>query len=413
MNTLSSKSLIAWAVIISFVVGGISGMAAGVYGPSVLQRLSLARIGAGSASTSARIAALPLEDASTIGVVKKAGPGVVSITISKDLSSGTGIPNDFFNPFFNDPFAAPPSRPKAPADKNAATKELTRVGGGSGFFVTSDGLIVTNKHVVADAEAEYSVVTQDGKKYPAKVLALDPVLDLAFIKVEGNGFPALAFGDSDTITVGETVIAIGNALDEFQNTVTKGVISGVDRRLVAGGELSGSEVIEGAIQTDAAINPGNSGGPLLDLNGKVIGINTAVSEGAQSLGFALPANLIGHALASVKKDGRIVRPWIGVRYIPIDEEYAKRNNLSYTYGALILRGDVKTDVAVIPGSPADKAGLTEHDIILALNGQKLDDGHSLSNVLSRYAPGDKITLTIVHQGKEKDVTLTLEERKNP
>jgi serine protease Do len=205
------------------------------------------------------------------------------------------------------------------------------------------------------------------------------------------------------------VIAIGNALAEFQNSVTKGVISGVNRRLVAGGGLR-TEIIEGALQTDAAINPGNSGGPLLDLQGSVIGMNTAISENAQSLGFALPINVAKQAVESVKRTGKIVRPWIGVRYVQVDKELAKEKGLAQNYGVFVERGRTANEPAIIPGSPAEKAGLRERDVILAINGQKLDDMHSLSAQVTRFAPGDEVMLTLLRDGKERIVRLKLEER---
>jgi serine protease Do len=340
-----------------------------------------------------------------VALVKRALPAVVSISIMKEIMVGAApSPDDLFNDFFGIP-TPPRSIQGTPGEK-----QKIRVGGGSGFFVTADGMIVTNKHVVNDSSAEFTVITQDGKQYPAKVIARDPVLDLAFLKIDGSNFPALELGDSDRVTIGQPVIAIGNALAEFQNTVTQGIVSGVNRRLVAGG-LQQAEVIEEAIQTDAAINPGNSGGPLIDSRGKVIGVNTAISENAQSLGFALPINVVKQALASVQKTGRIVRAWIGVRYVQIDDDLVKRDNLAYQYGALIVRGNTVQDPGVVPNSPAAKAGLAEGDIILEMNGQKLDLQHTLSAVISRYAPGDTLTLKIVHDGKEKEVRLTLEERK--
>lgn len=318
------------------------------------------------------------EDRATVNLVKQSLPGVVSITITRP--STTLFPQIL-------------------------------VGGGSGFFVSADGVIVTNKHVVGDADAQFMVLTQDGKKYPAKVMATDPVLDLALMKVEGKDFPFLELGDSDQLAIGQSVIAIGNALAEFQNSVTKGIISGLHRRLVAGNNRNQTEVIEEAIQTDAAINPGNSGGPLINAAGRVIGVNTAISQDGQSLGFALPINAVKRAWESVQKNGRIVRPWIGVRYIQVDDDIATRSYLTYSYGALVLRGDQPGDLAVVPGSPAEKAGLKENDLILEINGQKLDVDHSLSSIISRAAPGDKVTLKIARDGKEMTLTVTLEERK--
>ena len=169
-------------------------------------------------------------------------------------------------------------------------------------------------------------------------------------------------------------------------------------------------MIKGAIQTYAAINHGNSGGPLLNIRGQVIGVNTAVSEQGQSLGFALPINAVKRDLASVKKTGTISRAWLGVRYIELTDDIAKKNAITYKQGALVVRGEAQTDLAVVPGSPADKAGIVENDIILSVNGQAIDDTHSLSGILSRLTVGDHVQLRVVHQGAEKTVTLTLVER---
>lgn len=347
------------------------------------------------------------EDA-VVSAVQKAKPAVVSITITKTVAQTQAI--DPLQQFFgNDPFFSN-LQPQPRAQEPATPPEKRVIGGGSGFFVSADGIIVTNKHVVADPEAEYNVITQDGKKMPARVLALDPSLDIAIIKVDMANAPYLDLGDSDNVSVGQTVIAIGNALAEFQNSVTKGVISGLNRKLVAGGASFGSEVIEGAIQTDAAINHGNSGGPLLNIRGQVIGVNTAVSEQGQSLGFALPINAVKRDLASVKKSGKISRAWLGVRYVELTDDIAKKNAIAYKQGALVVRGEGRTDLAVMPGSPADKAGIVENDIILSVNGQAIDDTRSLSGILSRLTVGDHVQLRVVHQGEEKTVTLTLVER---
>lgn len=347
------------------------------------------------------------EEEATIRVVKNTQPAVVAILITAPLPKLQGRVPLFqfpFDPF--DPFAEPPSL-LVPEGQGT---EKRQVGGGSGFFVSSDGMIVTNKHVVSFEGAEYSVLTADGKTYPAKLLATDPTLDLALLKIEGSGFPTLSFGDSNALVPGQTVIAIGNALDEFRNTVTKGVVSGLHRRIIAGDGVE-SELIEEAIQTDAAINPGNSGGPLLDLHGNVIGMNTAVSERGQSLGFALPAHLIQRDVEAFKKYGRIVRPFLGVRYQLITRDLAQRNQLKVEHGALIGRGTRPTEVAVAPGSPADKAGIVENDIILEVNGERIDEERSLASLIGRYVPGDKVTLKILHDGKENSVEVTLEEFK--
>ncbi len=347
---------------------------------------------------------MPLEEENVIKIVKQTQPAVVTIIISapagKVNRNAEILEFDPFDPY--SPFKISP-------DKQESDSAL-QVGSGSGFFVSADGLVVTNKHVVTFEGAEYSVMTYDGKELPAKLLATDPVLDIAFLKVEGSGFSHLNFADSDALVPGQTVIAIGNALGEFNNTVTKGVISGLNRRIVAGNGLE-SELIEEAIQTDAAINPGNSGGPLINLNGKVVGLNTAVSEQGQLLGFALPSNLIQRDAESIKKYGRITRPFLGVRYQLVTEELIKANQLKVDHGALIIRGQNRNELAVAPGSPADKAGLVENDIILEVDDKLVSEEHSLSSLIGRRFVGDEVTLKIYHAGAEKTVKATLEEMK--
>jgi len=272
--------------------------------------------------------------------------------------------------------------------------------------------VVTNKHVISDQNADYTVMTSDGKKYDAKVQAIDPVNDVGILKINANNLPVLELGDSSNLQIGQTVIAIGNSLGEFRNTVSKGVISGLKRNVNAGSELSGqSELLSQVIQTDAAINPGNSGGPLLDIQGKVIGVNVAMAQGAENIGFALPVNLVKKDLASVKNNGKISQPFIGVRYMPVDQKIQKDNNLPFDYGALVLRGQQITDFAVAPGSPADKAGIMENDIILEINGTKIDQNHQLGDLIAKFSVGDTITLKVWHKGDTKDIQVRLEERK--
>jgi S1-C subfamily serine protease len=233
------------------------------------------------------------QDSFVIDTVKKTNPAVVSIIISQEVPKyETYIdPNMQSNPF-GDLFPGFPGFDfNIPQYRQNGT-EKKEIGGGSGFFVSSDGLIVTNKHVVDQKNAEYTVFTNDGKKHTAKVVARDPVLDIALIKIEGSGFTSLSLGDSDALQVGQSVIAIGNALGEYRNTVSVGVVSGLSRSIVAGDNSGKSENLDHVIQTDAAINPGNSGGPLLNLRGEVIGVNVAVAQGSQSIGFALPINSI-------------------------------------------------------------------------------------------------------------------------
>lgn len=272
------------------------------------------------------------------------------------------------------------------------------IGGGSGFFVSSDGYIVTNKHVVRDLDAKYTVFTNDGKSYESKVVARDPSNDIAVLKVDESGFNYLEFASSEKLNVGQTVIAIGNPLLEFSNSVSVGVISGLFRSIVAGDRSVGmAEQLDGVIQTDAAINPGNSGGPLLDLNGNVVGVNVAVAS-AENIGFSLPADAVSKVVDSVREYGSIVRPWLGVRYSVINDDY----------GVLIIRGERPEELAVIPGSPAEKAGLKENDIILEIDGQKLDKDNSLAKIIASKGVGDQITLVILRDGSEIELNIVLE-----
>jgi serine protease Do len=290
--------------------------------------------------------------------------------------------------------------------------EKKDIGGSSGFFVTSDGLIVTNKHVVDQKDAEYTVFTNDGKKHTAKVIARDPVLDIALIKIEGSGYPYLTLGNSETLQVGQSVIAIGNALGEFRNTVSVGVVSGLARSITAGTGFGSTETLDHVIQTDAAINPGNSGGPLLDLSGNVIGVNVAIAQGSQNVGFALPINSIKGVIESVKTTGKIVRPFLGVRYVIIDEEMKEKNDLTVDYGVLVKVGSTVSDLAVVPGSPADKAGIVENDIILEVDGVKLDKETSLASIIRGKSVGQVVNLKILHRGEEKNVAVVLEAAKD-
>ncbi len=347
------------------------------------------------------------EESATIKVVEKAAPAVVSIIVSQEISRYIyewSPLEEFFQeewPFFEF---------KIPQPKKLPEKEKQQIGRGTGFIISPDGLILTNKHVVYEKDAEYSVITNEGKTLPAKILATDPFNDIAILKIEGNNFAYLKLGDSDKVKIGQTVIAIGFALGEFRNTVTKGVVSGIGRKITAGGG-GRIEQLEDVIQTDAAINPGNSGGPLLNLKGEVIGINTAMSLEGQLIGFAIPINVAKYAVESVKKFGKIVRPFLGIRYIIINETIKKANNLPVDYGALIVRGEQPTELAITPGSAADKAGLAENDIILELNGQKITQENPLAKMIQKFKPGDTVTLKVLSKGKEKIIRVVLGEYK--
>lgn len=401
-----SSQIVIIVMAISIFFGFIAGSAGGYISSYFSETRKLDKLSKAKPAANSTLAIQ--EDSATIDAVKKVSPSVVSIIISKDLSkyyNATG-PNIFpFDDFFNFGIPFEYSVPQTPEGKQ-------EVGGGTGFIISSDGMILTNKHVVEDAEADYAVLLSDGKKYDAKVLGTDLSNDIAVLKIEAGGLlPVVELGSSDGIQIGQTVIAIGYALGEYNNTVTKGVISGLNRNIIAGNNQGLSEAMEGVIQTDAAINPGNSGGPLINLAGQVIGINSAINSQGQLIGFAIPINTAKSVIDSVIKYGRIVRPYLGVRYVPITEALAKKNNLSVNYGVLLVRGSRGDELAITPGSPADIAGLEENDIILEVNGVKLDANTSLAKEIAKYQPKDQLTLKILHDGAEQEIKVTLEEYK--
>lgn len=274
---------------------------------------------------------------------------------------------------------------------------------GSGIVLSSDGLIMTNKHVVSDDGVVYSAVTSDGTIYKnAKVLARDPYNDVAFIKVDAKNLKPAKLSDSDTYVVGQRVVAIGNALGQFQNTATEGIISGYGRSIQAGDSSGGNtETLTNLIQTDAAINPGNSGGPLVTSAGEVIGMNTATAGNAQNIGFSIPISEIKNQIKSIQETGKIVRPYLGVRYVPLTPELAERNGLSVDYGAYLT--------SIVEGSPAAKTGLQADDIITKINNDELTATNSLQGLLAKYQVGDEITITYVRDDKTATVKVRLEE----
>ncbi|MFZ5390664.1 MAG: S1C family serine protease [Patescibacteria group bacterium] len=282
-------------------------------------------------------------------------------------------------------------------------------GGGTGFLISSDGYIITNKHVVLRDNVDYTVITSTGKEYVASVLARDSLYDIAIVKIEGRGFTPVKLADSDKIRIGQTALAVGNVLAEFQNTLTRGIISGIGRTITAsGGGLT--ETIEGAIQTDASINPGNSGGPLINLKGEVVGVNTAVNRSGEALGFAIPINRVKEALTNFKTNGRIVRSFLGVRYLMLNRSIARAYKLPYDQGAYIMIRNNEGLPGIVPGGAADKAGLKSGDIVLSVNGQKLFLQKTLASVIAQYKPNDIITAKVLRSGRELDIKITLEER---
>lgn len=309
------------------------------------------------------------EESAVISVVEKASASVVSVVVRRVS----------FDPF-SGPFTAEDSI-------------------GTGFIVDAGGLIITNSHVVNDPEGEYSVILNDGSTYEVLDVNLDEGTDLAILEIEATGLPEIALGDSDVLKVGQTAIAIGNALGRFSNTVTVGVVSGVARELTAYGGRGELKTYEGVIQTDAALNPGNSGGPLLNSSGQVIGINVATTSGADNIGFAIPVNTLRPILSGFLVEGRIIRPYIGVTYSLISSSMAELRDLPE--GAFVSR--------VLPESPAAKAGIEAGDIVTKFGDTEIKDEVVLSDLVRQYEVGDSVPVTVVRKSEKVNLTVVLEE----
>jgi len=333
------------------------------------------------------------EESVVIDIVKRVGPSVV--TVSEEVSIGSVSPFDF-GPFG---FFSPPQ-----GDVKKQQQDI-----GSGFIVSHDGLVVTNKHVVSDIGARYQIITNNEKKYDVQKIYRDPLNDIAILKIDlGQNkqevLKPVELGDSSKLQVGQFVIAIGTALGEFRNTVTTGVISGLGRGISAGSEFRGFvEELDNVIQTDAAINPGNSGGPLMNSAGQVIGVNTAIAQGGENIGFALPIQVVKDSLKNFNETGQFNRPYLGVVYQLITREVAIRNELPE--GAYVER--------VVEGSAADKAGIKRGDIITKFNGEKITESKKgLAGFIAKKKVGDSVTITIYRDGKTIEVKATLESAPN-
>jgi len=330
-------------------------------------------------------------ESQTIKAVKIAIPPVVAVLMSKELSKiKKEIGVDMARYLVDE-------------------KGMVKVGGCSGFFVSSDGYILTNRHIVEDEEASYTVVWQN-KTYLCQILVRDKITDIAVLKIipeHVEGFPYLKFSNSSKLKLGQTVIAIGNALGEFQNTVSRGIVSGLSRDIKT--EI-GEDIHEffGLIQTDAAINPGNSGGPLINLSGKVVGICTAVVLGVENIGFAIPINQARGILEDIKKYGKLCRPSLGVRYFLIDKEMQKLHNFPFDYGAFIIYETIPGRGGIVFGGAAEKSGLKEGDIILEINNEKITKQYNLSQILSQYKIGDVIHIIYLRKGEKEQIKIKLE-----
>lgn len=327
-------------------------------------------------------------------VVKKVLPSVVSVTISKYLTIYERYPSPFFG--FEEFFAVP------------REKRRVKIGGGSGFIVDKNGLILTNSHVIADPQAEYIVILNNEKKFKAEILDRDPINDIAVLKIKARGLPTIELGDSLNLELGQTVIAIGNVLGAFRNTVSAGVVSGLSREITGGDLFTGKKIrMKRLIQTDAAINPGNSGGPLINLEGKAIGINTAVVFLAENVGFAIPINPAKKDLDDIKKHGKIRIPFLGIGYVPVTKEVQKIYNLPVDYGAFLVPGEK----VVSPDGPAEKAGLKEGDLILEVRKEKITIKNPIGDILQKFSVDDEIELKILRDKKEIKLKAKLGERK--
>jgi len=364
-------------VLVSLLGGAISDR---VFGYKILDRF-FPRLTNQNPFNSQKIVS---EESVVIDVVEKVSPSVVTVNIQKEQT--TASPFDIeFGPFG---FTLPQTEPKTEKIDESI---------GTGFIISEDGLVVTNKHVVVDTKATYKIIAKDDKTYEVKKIYRDPTNDLAILKIEAIGLQAVEMGDSDKLKVGQFAIAIGTALGEFRNTVTTGVISGLGRGITTGSVFEGAERLDNVIQTDAAINPGNSGGPLLNSSGQVIGINTAVASGGQNIGFAIPINIIKEAIDNFNKTGKFERPFLGIRYRMINRDVALMNDVPQ--GAYIAE--------VIKDAPAAKAGVKAGDIITKFENQTVKE--ELSKLISQKKVGDKVKLDIWRDGKESQLEVVLQE----
>lgn len=326
------------------------------------------------------------------GIAKTVGSSVVSIDVKSQVSTP-----DFFG---------------------FGTSTSPQESAGTGFIIDAGkGIIVTNRHVVPAGTSSVSVTLADGTTYDnVQVIGRTSdtnTLDVAFLKIgdlKGHKLTAVTLGDSSKMAVGDKVVAIGNALGQFQNTVTSGIISGFGRDLVAGDDSSlggSSENLTDLFQTDAAINEGNSGGPLVNINGEVIGLNTAVASGAQNIGFSIPVNDLKGVISGVLTTGTLQQPYLGVRYVSLTDDLSQQFNLTVKRGAYIVPS-TDGSPSILDGSPAQKAGLKENDIITKVNTISIDDKTSLTSALNKFKVGDTVTLTVVRQGKSQEIKVTLQ-----
>jgi serine protease Do len=337
-----------------------------------------------------------------ISTIEHLMPSVVSILLTKHLTHITKTHHPAAYPFF------PAHQRQVKAEMEA--QQDSYAGGGSGFIVDATGLIATNKHVVIDPTLDYTVVLHDGRHLGARVVSVDPINDVALVKVDSLDLVPVTFGDATSLRVGTQVLAIGNALGVFKNTVSLGIVSGLSRSVSAQADPSApSHELRGLIQTDAAINPGNSGGPLVTLDGQVVGINSALISGAQNIGLAIPINAVARDLHDITSYGHIRRPYLGLRYVIVGSELAAQLGSSIAGGAYVT-GETPHDHGVLPNSPAAAAGLKDGDLISMCDAIPLTEDHTFQDVLEMSQVDQTLELTVWRGGKSRSVFVTLTER---
>ena len=395
MKSLQNK-LLVFALIVSVFLAISSGMF-GFTWRDVTKNIKLPQISVPKITPPVEVGQekvkITSEESLVIDVVDRVSASVVTVGISTTRRTQDIFEIDPFDPF--NIFRQRPGR-----------EEKVEQDIGSGFIISEEGLIVTNKHVVSEPEAKYRVITKDDKEYEVQKIYRDPVNDLAILKINpsvgsGQVLQPVEMGDSSKLKVGQMAIAIGTALGEFRNTVTTGVISGLGRGITAGSPFEGyAEKLDNVIQTDAAINPGNSGGPLLNSSGQVIGVNAAIASSGENIGFALPINAVKDALKNFNATGQFNRPFLGIRYKSITKDLALMNDVPE--GAYV--------VEVVTGTPAEQAGLKEGDIITKIDGNRIagEDGE-VAKIISTKKVGDIISVTFWRDGEEKTVRVKLAE----
>lgn len=326
-------------------------------------------------------------------IAQQVGQSVVSVNVTTNTNYGAGTFLNF----------------------GSSNPGVMHQSAGTGIILTADGLIITNRHVVPAGTTNVSVTLPDGTTLSnVKVVGRtnqNDSLDVAFLKVQdtkGEKLVPAQLGDSSAVKIGDSVVAIGNALGQFQNTVTAGIISGHGRSVQASDSNgASSENLDDLFQTDAAINEGNSGGPLVNIDGQVIGINTAVAGDAQNIGFSIPINDVSGLIKTVEQTGVLQRPYLGVVYVSLTDDIAKHYNLSVNRGAYVPMSSDLGQPTIVSGSPADKAGIKEGDIITKINDTAIDANNSLTSILGKYNVGDKVTLSVVRGSKTLTITVTL------